>query len=96
MNIHLHTRSTSITTQLEDFIETSITKALRNTEPIKADVHIKQNTRHNHGEIYDLDVTVQLPGKSIHAGEHGAHDIRSGVHALVKKLEKQIIKFKEK
>jgi len=65
-------------------------------DSIQARIEVARSTRHHkHGEIYHVDVNLDLPGKVLRAEEDDA-DARAAIDAVKDKLKREIEKYKTK
>lgn len=96
MNITISGKDFPLTTALKDYVSAKIgrlEKFSREIERIGVELDVDRN--HHTGDLYRVEVWVYLPGKTIQAGMK-ADDMRTAIDAVYPKLERQIVKDKEK
>ncbi|MBI4359845.1 MAG: ribosome-associated translation inhibitor RaiA [Candidatus Jacksonbacteria bacterium] len=93
MPFQLTVHNYSITPDIWQMIEERINKLNLRVRVIGADVYIKRDTHHNKGDVFEVEIAIRVPKKTILAKEK-APDLRAAIRAIEDKLEKQIGRYK--
>ena len=95
MTLNLTTKNYALPPEMRNYLEERISKVTSRLDAINTDVYIKRNTHHKQGDIFDVEVIINVPKKMIVAKTQ-APDVRAALHILEKKLDKQIARYRRK
>lgn len=92
--MQLTTHNYSATEDVQLYIEERINKLEKHLHVIGSNVHIRRNTHHTKGDVFEVEVALQVPKKIIVA-KTKAPDVRTAFRALEEKIAKQIARYKD-
>lgn len=93
MNIDLRSRNMEVTPALREYVEKKIGKLEKYFDQMnKADVHVLLNVERGR---HIIEVTTMMHGRLIR-GQESSTDMYASVDLVFEKLEKQIIKYKDR
>ena len=93
MQINITGRQIEITDPIRDYADKRMQLLVRRGDPInKVDLTLASNELRT---IYTASATVPVPGKQLHANAE-SEDMYKSIDELVRKLERQIRKHREK
>ena len=101
MKIEISCANVDLTPAFREYIlekmETSHDAAQRFEEGGELSLFFKiaRTTKHLHGDVFDAEAMLQLPGKMIHVKSTGS-DARGAVDAIKDELKIELRKYKEK
>ena len=85
-----------LTPTLTEYVETKFAKLAKyNSKIQRIRVEFNVDRHHTSGDVFRIDVLVQLPSKDVQAGLQ-ADDALAAVDLIFPKLERQLVKAKEK
>lgn len=91
---HLTTHNYTAPDDVKQFIEERIRKIAERIRIIGADAYITKNTRHNKGDVFEVEINLHVPKKIFVAKAKQCPDVRSAIHSLEEKLAHQIARYK--
>ena len=97
MDIKVSGRKTTVTDALRAHVDEKIGEALKvfDIEPMTVDVVLRYEKNPSNPNPAIVEVTVRARGSVIRVAEHGA-DMYAAIDLLADKLDRQLIKHKEK
>lgn len=96
MDITISGKDFQLTTALKDYVSAKIGRLAKYNKDIQR-IGVELDVDHNHrsGNLYRVEVWVYLHGKTVQAGMK-ADDMRAAIDLVYPKLERQLVKTKEK
>ncbi|MFH1171559.1 MAG: ribosome-associated translation inhibitor RaiA [bacterium] len=96
MEISISAKDFTLTPTIRDHVNDRIEKLMRHrSDLIGAAVVLTVEQHHKKGEIFLADAIVKIPGNDVFAVVR-ARDMRRAIDLVAEKLERQLIKGKEK
>lgn len=92
LNAQMTGHNLEITPAIREFTEKKLTRLKPHADSITS-IHITFNIDH-HDQVAEAQVTV--PGQAIHAKASSSESLYTAIDALIDKLSRQLIKYKEK
>lgn len=101
MNINYKTKNLVLDEEIKNYLEDKIGSLIEKyllkldeKENIQIDCEVSRETHHQKGNIYYVEVNMELPGRIIRAAKYHS-DIRSGIDEVENDLKRQIKKYRE-
>lgn len=93
MPFRLTTHNYSITPDIQELLQERLGKLVHRARPIATDVYITKNTRHAKGEVFEVEVALHLPKKTLIATTK-ASEVPIAIRRVEEKLAKQLDRYK--
>lgn len=96
-NIIITGKDFQLTQPLKDYVNKKMSKITKMSglriQEIKVELDFDKNQKS--GQIYRSEMSVQLPGRIIKAGQKG-YNMREAIDSCLPKLIEQVVKYKDK
>jgi len=91
MRIEITGQQVDVSPALREYVQTKLERLARHFEPV-LDIHVVLTVEKVH---HRADATIQVPGDTLHAATQ-AENMYAAVDLLADKLDRQLLRYKEK
>jgi len=96
MEMQIHNKNFDLTDPFKQYLIEKFQDIKKYKEDITSfKIHLSRDQRHNKGEVFNIEVEVNIPNKNIVIKETN-EDARAAVDIVQDKLARRLLKFKEK
>lgn len=97
MKIQIYNKNFDLSDHFQKYLEDKFSTLDKYQEDILSfQVNLSRDQHHNKGEVYNIDVKIDLPKKKTILASESDTDPMSAVDSALDKLTRQLLKYKDK